>query len=194
MTYYEGDEEIIIDAEFIKKPVEKPPEKPEKKPGLLSRFGKYVEKNRRAEAERRKRTGEPSFSEELSAFGSEWSKNLTKGMAQVGREEEAKLNGKTGSTKIVRDDDEFANDILFGKKKSKQSEGDNKSNDHVYPNDEFITKLCEFLRYVNEDDNVGMYRKDGGRFTYVDYKYLSKLLTRFYGTKIMLKERDLSIK
>jgi hypothetical protein len=198
MTYYEGEEETIIPAEFTEKKSEKEKEKPQKEPGLLNKFATYVKKNQAAEAERRKRTGEPSFSEELSAFGSEWGKNLSKGMANVGKEEEAKLNGKSGSVKVVRDDDDFANDILFGKKKGQSSAtmhgGNGQKVSSVYTEEAFIAKLCEFMRYVAEDDNIGMYRKDGGKFTSVDYKYLGKLLTRYYGHKVILKDRDLSIK
>jgi hypothetical protein len=194
MINNEDESETIITAEYS----EKKAEPPKKEPGLFSKFGAYVKKNQAAEAERRKKTGEPTFTEELSSFGSEWSKNLTKGMAQVGKEEEAKLDGKSSSVKIVRDDDDFANDILFGKKKGQSSAtmhgGNGQKVSSVYTDAEFIEKLCEFLRYVNEDDDVGMYHKDNGRFTYVDHKYLSKLLTRFYGTKVTLKERDLSIK
>jgi len=192
----EHDEDTVIDAEFTKKTEEKPPEKP----GLISRYVAFVQKNQKAEAERRKRTGEPSFSEELFSFGSEWSKNISKGMANVGREEEAKLNGKTKSTKIVNDDDDFADEILFGtKKKPKQppaggGNGGSRIHPGTYTDEQFIEKLCEFLRYVAEDDEVELYQYRGKQLTKVDYKYLSKLLTRYLGYKVTLKERDLSFK
>lgn len=186
------DDGTTIDAEFTEK-------KEKKEPGLLNKFAAYVNKNRAAEAKRMKQTGERSLTEELSAFGSEWGKNLTKGMANVGKEEEAKLNGKTASTKIVRDDDDFADEILFGtKKKSNKSTGaqgnDNGVVSHAYTEKEFIDKFCEFLRYVAEDDDVGMYQYRNKQYMQVDYKYLSKLLTRYLGHKVTLKERDLSFK
>jgi hypothetical protein len=176
----------------------------EQKPSAISRFSAYIKKNQAAEAERRKRTGEASFTEELSSFGSEWSKNLTKGMAQVGREEEAKLEGKTGSTKVVQDDDDFANDILFGSSGKKKSTatpvgtGGARSADSIYSEKQFIEKICEFLRYTEEDDDVSLWqlKTDGNKKQYykVDHVLLGKLLSRYMGHKITLKERDLSIK
>jgi len=169
--------------------------KPEKEPGMLGKFAAYIKKNQASEEARRKRTGEASFTEELSAFGSEWSKNLTKGMASVGNEEERKISGKSGNVKIVQDDDNFADDILFGTKRNKkQSTPSTGAVDRTYTDKEFIERLCAFMRYVAEDDDVGMYQDRGKQLIPVDHNYLSKLLTRYLGYKVILKERDLSFK
>jgi hypothetical protein len=192
MTYYEEDD-VVINAEFSEK---KPPKKAE---GVFGKVAAYVKKNRAAEAERRKQTGEPSFSEELSKFGSEWGKNLSKGMADVGNEEESKLNGKKKqpTSSGLGYGDDSADEFLFGKKKG-QSTVTHGGNGHVIPNTytekEFIDKLCEFIRYIAEDDDVGLYQIRGKQVTPVDHKYLSKLLTRYLGNKVTLKERDLSFK
>jgi hypothetical protein len=196
MTDHYEDDEIVINADFS----EKKPQ--EKETGVLGKMAAYVKKNRAAEAERRKKTGEPSFSEEISKFGSEWGKNLTKGMADVGTEEEAKLNGKKkqSTPSGLGYGDDSADEFLFGKYGKKQPPqsttlgGTGGGNLSVYTEKEFIDKLCEFLRYVAEDDDVGMYQYRNKQYMQVDYKYLSKLLTRYLGHKITLKERDLSFK
>jgi hypothetical protein len=192
MSLYE-DDETVINAEFS----EKKPTKEE--PGVLGKFAAYVKKNRAAEAERRKKTGEPTFSEEISKFGSDWGKNLSKGMANVGNEEEAKLEGKKkqSAPSGLGYGDDSADEFLFGKKKGQQTanvSGKGGGQPTVYTDKEFIDKLCEFLRYVAEDDDVGMYQYRNKQYMQVDYKYLSKLLTRYLGHKITLKERDLSFK
>ena len=155
-----------------------------KKPGLLNRFATYVQKNQEAN----RKAGVKSLTEEASELGSEWASNLTKGMARVGDAEEAKLTGRKPN--IVNDDDGLMDEILFGKKPTKTSGKANlEESDTV-----FIQRLCEFLRYVNEDDDVELYQHRGTGFTKVDSKYLSKLLTRYLGYKVLLRERDLSIK
>lgn len=183
MTNGYEDDEIVINAEFSEK------QPPKKEPGLLQRFSAYRKKN----LEAARKAGEPALEEELKNMGMDWGKSFSKGMAEVGREEEAKLSGRT---KPVVDSGDPANDFLFGgsgKKQVQQQHGAG-SNVAIYTEKEFIDKLCEFLRYVAEDDDVGLYQVRGKQVTPVDYKYLSKLLTRYLGHKIMLKERDLSFK
>lgn len=177
----------------------------EKKPSAISRFAAYVRKNQAAEEERRKRTGEPSFSEELSKFGSDWGKGLSQGMANVGREEEAKLEGRSRETKLVDDEDSYATDVLFGgtsKKKSVSTVGGDgggaRSANSIYSEKQFIEKMCEFLRYAEEDDDVSLWQMKTAagkkQFYKTDHILLGKLLSRYLGHKVTLKERDLSIK
>ena len=167
-------------------------EKKPKEPGLFSKFNAYIAKNQAAN----RRAGDKPLSEELSSFGSEWGKNFSKGMAQVGEEEESKINKKP---KIVHDDDGLMDEILFGKKpkaKSVQQStvGETLRKITQETDEMFIQRLCEFLRYVNEDDDVELYQHRGTHFMKADYKYVSKLLTRYLGYKVTLKERDLMIK
>jgi hypothetical protein len=190
------EEDTVINAEYTEK-------RKEPKPSALSRFSAYIKKNQAAEAARQKRTGEPSFTEELSKFGSDWGKGLTQGMANVGREEEAKLEGRSGGTKkVVQDEDDYANDILFGssgkKKPSSTANGGVRSADSIYSEKQFIDKLCEFLRYAEEDDDVSLWQLKTAagkkQFYKTDHILLSKLLSHYMGHKVTLKDRDLSIK
>lgn len=167
-------------------------EKP-KEPGLFTKINTYIKKNQEAN----RRAGDKPLSEEISSFGAEWGKNFSKGMAEVGNSEEAKLSG--GKAKIVHDDDGLMDEILFGKKPGKKTVPQSDTSEVIRKtttqSDEiFIQRLCEFLRYVNEDDDVELYQHRGTHFMKADYKYLSKLLTRYLGYKVTLKERDLMIK
>jgi hypothetical protein len=180
------DDETVITAEFTEK-------KDQKKPGVFSGIAAYIKKNQEAEKKRREKTGEKSLSEELAGVGSDWGKNLMKGMKEVGDEQESSLTGRRRSPGSFDPSDDITDEILFGKKPKPRSDGPTPASE-LFNEKQFIEKLCEFLRYVEEDDDVKMWQHRGKVTTVVDYKYLSKLLTRFYGHKIVLKERDLSIK
>jgi hypothetical protein len=185
MTDYYEDDETVINAEFIEK---KPPKK---EPGLFQKFAAYRKKN----LEANRKAGEPALEDELKNMGMDWGKSFSKGMAEVGREEEAKLMGKTKSSSTgLGNADDSADEFLFGKKKGQPTATQGGTRSPIYTEKEFIDKLCEFLRYVAEDDDVGMYQHRGTQYIEVDYKYLSKLLTRYLGHKVTLKERDLMFK
>jgi hypothetical protein len=106
-----GDNSMAVAKKTVMK------KKPKAEPGLFQKFSAYVAKNRAANA----KSGEPSLTDEFSKMGADWGKNLTKGMAEVGRSEEEKLSGKTKKpvTGTFQDDDDYAQDTLFGGKKTK---------------------------------------------------------------------------
>ena len=168
-----GDESEIIDAVYT----EKKPEPPKAKPGLLNRFAKYVHDNQEAN----RKMGLKPLSEELGDAGSSWLGGIGKGMASVGDEFEAELTGK--------------------KKKPQPPQGQPapSSRGICVPDIEaeqyFIDELCTFLRFTQEDDDVMLWQiRLHQSDRKVDHIYLSKLLTRFYGHKITIKERDLMFK
>jgi len=189
--YAQNDQNCIISENNTELRFKMTDEEKPKEPGLFSKFNAYIAKNQAAN----RRAGDKPLSEELSSFGSDWGKNFSKGMAEVGNEEEAKLNKKP---KVVHDDDGLMDEIIFGKKKPKTNQTPNKEEPvqrgEPMTDEAFTAKLCDFMRYVNEDDEVELYQHRGSTYTKVDYKYMGKLLTRYMGHKVTLKERDLSIK
>lgn len=147
-------------------PVEQIPEK-KKEPGFMKKLSDYVKRNQEANrraAERAASEPEDDSNSLVDEF----------------------LFGKPPKQK--------ASQTAVSKPVSTPFEDENRIRLDSYNESQFIDKLCEFLRYIEEDDTVKLWRKYGSHFDVVDHKYLSKLLTRFYGHKITLKERDLLIR
>ena len=135
----------------------KTPTTPVKEPGLFDKFNAYVKKNQTAN----KKLGEPSLTEELSSFGSEWSKNLAKGMSQVGDQEEKKIMGTTKkNTGSFQDDNDHAQDVLFGSKKPKTN-SQQQPQERVIRNEPLVADDGELQITFLESGNLIIRRASG---------------------------------
>jgi hypothetical protein len=173
------DESEVLDAVYT----EKKTEPPKPKPGLLNRFAKYVHDTQEANL----KAGLKPLSEELGEAGAGWLGGIGKGMASVGDEFEAELTGKK-KTQPVQQQYEYTTKSTPVKRGMAATE-----DGELF----FIDELCSFLRFVQEDDEVMLWKVTqipGKHFLKIDNVYLGKLLTRFYGHKITIKERDLMFK
>ena len=133
----------------------KTPAQPVKEPGLFQKFSAYVAKNQAAN----KKAGDPSLSDEFSKFGADWGKNLSRGMAEVGNAEEAKLLGKSkkATTGTFNDTDDTANEMLFGSKKPAQGTSRGSQNESLVDDGELrFTLLCDGKMIIQRSSGAGI--------------------------------------
>jgi hypothetical protein len=173
--YDEPSEIIDVTATSkVKDPTKESVVKEPAKPGLLDRFATYVRKNQ----ENNRKLGLKPLSEELGGAGANWMGGMAKGMAAVGDEFEAEVTGKKKKQPVQQ------RESTMNRGRGVTNEGD----------PDFVEELCSFLRFVQEDDEVMLWQHRGNKFQIVDNTHLSKLLTRYSGHKVTIKERDLMFK